>query len=266
MAIDSVVFATMGSSSRKGVYVDVTSFIETFNQTKTEVGFNRALMAFSSAMGFSQYRFALIVPQSLTRPKAIIFSHCSESWVERYGQEGMLPRDPVIYLSMQSLLPIYWQEIPLEPMLPEGALALMDEARECGLHDGISFPFRGACGESGILSFITEEDGLDIKAKAPTLRWVTDYIFNAGVRVVSSTKNNPALSSRELECLFWASEGKTAEEMGEILSITARTVNYHIQEAVHKTNSVNRYQAIAKVAMGGLLRPDLTLIKIEDYL
>jgi LuxR family transcriptional activator of bioluminescence operon len=223
-------------------------------------------MAFAQAMGFNQYRFALMVPQSLTRPKAIIFSRCNEAWVNRYGKENMLSRDPVIYLAMQRLLPIYWQDLHLEPILPDGALALMAEAKACGLHDGVSFPFRGAGGESGILSFITEDDGLDIKMVSPILRWVTDYIFNAGIRVVSSTERTPALSAREVECLFWASEGKTAEEMGEILSLSARTVNYHIREAVQKTNSVNRYQAIAKAAMGGLLRPDLTLVKIEDYL
>lgn len=246
--------------------MDVTKFIETFNQTNTEVELNHALMAFSQAMGFNQYRFALMVPQSLTRPKAIIFSRCNEAWVNRYGKENMLSRDPVIYLAMQRLLPIYWQDLHLEPILPDGALALMAEAKACGLHDGVSFPFRGAGGESGILSFITEDDGLDIKMASPILRWVTDYIFNAGIRVVSSTERTPALSAREVECLFWASEGKTAEEMGEILSLSARTVNYHIREAVQKTNSVNRYQAIAKAAMGGLLRPDLTLVKIEDYL
>jgi LuxR family transcriptional activator of bioluminescence operon len=246
--------------------MDVTKFIETFNQTNTEVELNHALMAFAQAMGFNQYRFALMVPQSLTRPKAIIFSRCNEAWVNRYGKENMLSRDPVIYLAMQRLLPIYWQDLHLEPILPDGALALMAEAKACGLHDGVSFPFRGAGGESGILSFITEDDGLDIKMVSPILRWVTDYIFNAGIRVVSSTERTPALSAREVECLFWASEGKTAEEMGEILSLSARTVNYHIREAVQKTNSVNRYQAIAKAAMGGLLRPDLTLVKIEDYL
>jgi DNA-binding CsgD family transcriptional regulator len=246
--------------------MDVTKFIETFNQTNTEVELNHALMVFAQAMGFNQYRFALMVPQSLTRPKAIIFSRCNEAWVNRYGKENMLSRDPVIYLAMQRLLPIYWQDLHLEPILPDGALALMAEAKACGLHDGVSFPFRGAGGESGILSFITEDDGLDIKMVSPILRWVTDYIFNAGIRVVSSTERTPALSAREVECLFWASEGKTAEEMGEILSLSARTVNYHIREAVQKTNSVNRYQAIAKAAMGGLLRPDLTLVKIEDYL
>ncbi|MGL4354284.1 MULTISPECIES: LuxR family transcriptional regulator [Aeromonas] len=246
--------------------MDITRFVETFNQIKTDVELNQALMAFAQTMGFNQYRFALMVPQSLTRPKAIIFSHCNETWVNRYGKENMLSRDPVIYLAMQRLLPIYWQDLHLEPILPNGALALMAEAKACGLHDGVSFPFRGTGGESGILSFITEENNLDIKAVSPILRWVTDYIFNAGIRVVSSTERTPALSAREVECLFWASEGKTAEEMGEILSLSARTVNYHIKEAVQKTNSVNRYQAIAKAAMGGLLRPDLTLAKIEDYL
>ncbi|KHN59098.1 hypothetical protein BA188_10640 [Aeromonas hydrophila] len=246
--------------------MDGTKFIETFNQTNTEAELNQALMAFAQAMGFSQYRFALMVPQSLTRPKAIIFSRCNEAWVNRYCNENMLSRDPIIYLAMQRLLPIYWQDLHLEPILPDGALALMAEAKACGLHDGVSFPFRGAGGESGILSFITDDDGLDIKIVSPLLRWVTDYIFDAGIRVVSSTERVPALSAREVECLFWASEGKTAEEMGEILSLSARTVNYYIREAVQKTNSVNRYQAIAKAAMGGLLRPDLTLVKIEDYL
>lgn len=53
------------------------------------------------------------------------------------------------------------------------------------------------------------------------------------------------LSERELECLSWVSQGKTAGEIALILDCTANTINSHVAHAIHKLNAKNRAMAIA---------------------
>lgn len=247
--------------------MDINGFLSRFSSVKTEDELTKAIAAFSSAMGFGQFRLAVIIPQSLQRPIAVIFSHCSEDWVELYSRENLLQRDPIIHMAMRQTLPIFWHaSIVRTPDLPLGAMEVMERATEFGLRNGVSFPLRGAAGEAGILSFITQEPGTgQLMEASPLLRLAADYIFDAAIRVVSLRSHGKSLTKREVECLFWASEGKTSAEIAAILGITTRTVTYYMQEAIAKTNSVNRDQAIAKAAMGGLLIPNLDLVSVEDY-
>jgi DNA-binding CsgD family transcriptional regulator len=54
-----------------------------------------------------------------------------------------------------------------------------------------------------------------------------------------------SLSPREREVLWWAAEGKSAQEIGEILHIAKRTVDEHTQKAARKLGAANRTQAVA---------------------
>jgi len=56
----------------------------------------------------------------------------------------------------------------------------------------------------------------------------------------------PALSPREAECLRWAAAGKTDAEIGVILSISARTTRFHIENAKKKLGVATRIQAVAE--------------------
>ncbi|MBT3791015.1 MAG: helix-turn-helix transcriptional regulator [Alphaproteobacteria bacterium] len=61
------------------------------------------------------------------------------------------------------------------------------------------------------------------------------------------------LTAREVECLQWCAKGKNSAEVGKILGITERTVNWHIDNAIRKTNCVNRVQAVAKAVSLGII-------------
>ncbi len=54
-----------------------------------------------------------------------------------------------------------------------------------------------------------------------------------------------SLTPREREVLWWAAEGKSAWEIGEILGIAKRTVDEHTQKAIRKLGAFNRTQAVA---------------------
>lgn len=59
------------------------------------------------------------------------------------------------------------------------------------------------------------------------------------------------LTAREELCLNWVAQGKTSAEIGLILNISARTVNFHIQNACGKMGVRKRQAAIAKAILEG---------------
>jgi len=64
-----------------------------------------------------------------------------------------------------------------------------------------------------------------------------------------------ALNERELECLTWSARGKTSPEIGKIVNISKRTVNFHIENACRKLNVATRTEAVVKATSGRLIDP-----------
>jgi len=59
--------------------------------------------------------------------------------------------------------------------------------------------------------------------------------------------------ARELEVLRWTSAGKTAREVGMLLSISERTAAIHANRATHKLGCVGKHQAALKAIQLGLI-------------
>lgn len=55
----------------------------------------------------------------------------------------------------------------------------------------------------------------------------------------------PQLTKREVECLGWAAQGKTAWEISQILKISEATVSFHIENAKKKLDAKTLPQAVA---------------------
>lgn len=62
-----------------------------------------------------------------------------------------------------------------------------------------------------------------------------------------------ALTAREESCLYWAAHGKTSWEIGAILGITERTVNFHIANTCTKFDVYTRQAAIVIALQTGVL-------------
>jgi len=67
------------------------------------------------------------------------------------------------------------------------------------------------------------------------------------------TLGNMALSARQTECLWWASQGKTSKETALILGVSERTVNFHLHNAFHKLGVHSKNAAVAKAILQNLL-------------
>ncbi|OHB26238.1 MAG: hypothetical protein A2790_19915 [Phenylobacterium sp. RIFCSPHIGHO2_01_FULL_69_31] len=61
------------------------------------------------------------------------------------------------------------------------------------------------------------------------------------------------LTSRQIDCLRWVQEGKTAWEIGQILGISGRTVESYLAIAFERLEVNTRVQAVLKARALGLL-------------
>lgn len=77
----------------------------------------------------------------------------------------------------------------------------------------------------------------------------SEYLFrlldNDELVARSILKNRFDLTVREAEVLFWLSRGKTNREIGQILSMSPRTVNKHLEPVYRKLSVENRTTAVA---------------------
>jgi DNA-binding CsgD family transcriptional regulator len=69
----------------------------------------------------------------------------------------------------------------------------------------------------------------------------------------SRNEGNKRLTSQELECLRWCKEGKTNWEIGEILTISEKTVEFHLSNSMRKLGASNRITAVIMGIKDGLI-------------
>ena len=67
------------------------------------------------------------------------------------------------------------------------------------------------------------------------------------------TRPEVNLTRREREILHWTAEGKTAYEISIILSISERTVNFHVNNFKVKLSSATKILAVLRAKEIGML-------------
>ncbi|MBI3229769.1 MAG: autoinducer binding domain-containing protein [Burkholderiales bacterium] len=136
---------------------------------------------------------------------------------------------------------------------------MWEEARAHGLCFGWAQAARDAGGAVGMLTLARSSEQLTDTTIADNqykMAWLAQ-IVHVGMANMLKRKLVPesevVLTTREREVMLWTAEGKTAYEVGQILSVSERTINFHINNVVAKLGASNKIQAAVKAAILGLL-------------
>jgi DNA-binding response OmpR family regulator len=100
----------------------------------------------------------------------------------------------------------------------------------------------------GADDYVTKPIDFDVLATIITARL-------AGVARNELWPKRVALNDREVETLTWVARGKTSAEIAQILGLTKRTVDFHIDNARTKLGAATRTEAVIKAATGRLIEP-----------
>ena len=96
-----------------------------------------------------------------------------------------------------------------------------------------------------MLMLLCPDDVILSQQKLREVAVLASYFVSAIYRQQVQPEREMDLTERELECLFWISEGKTSDEIATILGISRNTINNYITSVMRKTATRTRSEAIA---------------------
>jgi len=212
------------------------------------------IAAQAQELGFEFCTHGLRLPLPITAPRTVFFSNYPAAWQARYQAQGYLDIDPTVAHGMRSAEPVLWSEA-LFQAVPE----LWREAQAHGVCHGWAQSMRDPEGVFSMLVLARSGPAItaeELTEKEEQMKWLV-HRSHAWMRAcgsdIEAARPHEALSEREVEVLRWSAEGKTSAEIAQILAISERTVNFHVNSAVAKLEASNKTSAAVRAAMLGLL-------------
>jgi len=205
-------------------------------------------------LGFEYCSFGMKGPVPLAAPRVVWCSNYPIEWQRRYSERDYIRIDPSVQQAITSDEMFVWDESN-RAKAPE----FMADAAAHGLRYGVGVPRRDARGMNSLLSFVRPEGDIgaeELAAKRERLYWLSVMCHDGMLKVWGDLLRDDAeatLSSRELDVLRWACEGKTSTDIAQIMIISEATVNFHTRNACAKLGTSNRTAAAVRAALLGLL-------------
>jgi len=178
-------------------------------------------------------------------------------WMKSYAENKLFLLDPVAIESMNMVKPFTWQEAYNRAEDSSDIKQFISEAEAFGLKQGITHSYNALQIDTAdtLISLETSKYKIGTEYLA-IVEYILPHLHEAVTRIYGASRELevlPEFTIREKETLKWAYEGKTAWEIGVILSIAERTVKFHLNNIYQKLNVANRSQAVAKAIRHGLV-------------
>ncbi len=133
--------------------------------------------------------------------------------------------------------------------------------RDRGIHGGVLTPIHDYAAGPAYLNLYSpyaDEAERHICENGPALAFAAGW-FHAQAKALAvaapPAAAAPLLTSREMDCLRLAALGLTAQETALALSVTVRTVEFHLKNATAKFGASNKVRAVALAVRQGLIEP-----------
>ena len=205
------------------------------------------------SLGFDYVFYNLKTALPLSNPKNIIHTTYPSKWADQYIENNYALTDPCVQRALSSLQPFVWDQ----KLLSENP-KLWSESSAFGINYGCTQSSCDINGVRGVLSLSRKELPLseeEFQAKAMKINWLTHTAHIEFSKFASQLQSNSSakLSKREVTVLRWTADGKTSNEIAQILGISERTVNFHIANAISRLNVTNKTAATIRATLLGLL-------------
>lgn len=227
-------------------------------QARTRDDLRDEVVRFALDLGFPFVSAMTVIDNAVGgEPQFISVNNTPAGFADVFYDPGEQRKDPVMQHVKREAVPIVWDQ---ETYVARGLGDLWETQAAFGYRTGICLALHLPHGRHFML-------GVDRARPLPRrpeslVRLVADlqlfavHAQDAAFRLLAPPQPSPdlpALTPRELEALRWTMDGKTAWEVGSIMSISERTAVLHLQNAMRKLDCVNKHQAVLKALRLGLL-------------
>jgi DNA-binding CsgD family transcriptional regulator len=219
------------------------------------------LVDFAHRLEFSYVSVALGLERPGEPPRFALLGNAPKAFQEAPRKTEDLRRDPVLMRMKHSSVPfLYDQDLYVQA----GCGDLWEEQAPHGFRTGISVAMHMPGGCHFLLGVdrdtpLPREDA-DLSRLFADLQLLAVYAQDASLRLLMpaaeaqwSRPELPALTAREREVMQWTAQGKSAWAVGQLLSMSEHTVNFHLRNVMRKLDVGTKHQAVLKLMEGGAL-------------
>jgi LuxR family transcriptional activator of bioluminescence operon len=180
------------------------------------------------------------------------FSSWTTGWTQHYNAKQYYKHDELVqYSKAGGHGPCDWSSPELAKYKTPKSKNIAQDARDYGVLGGCCFvlPPLGNAGR-GFFNIIKTRDNPHIQIGRDLHRDDINLFIGLMHSRMSELHGQydegtaSILSRRETECLTLVAQGRLTKEIAHILSCTERTVNFHLQNCMRKTDTTNRIQAL----------------------
>jgi len=198
---------------------------------------------------FGVFRFTY---EGLPLEKWLLGARVKKGKIARHVYKGELQASPVFRHCKEALEPFFWYDTPHEPYDDER----FKRAREDGVPEALVVPVPGPKGSIGVGWFGSATNN---RSELLKHRFTIQVICMAGfyrLKDLVAPAEEPTqsrLSKREREILVGVARGMSSEEIGDMIHLSDRTVDWHIEQAMKRLGAKNRVQAVVLAMQKGAL-------------
>tara|TARA_R110002073_G_scaffold211794_3_gene372129 strand:+ start:855 stop:1562 length:708 start_codon:yes stop_codon:yes gene_type:complete len=230
---------------------DVEEFISKINATSNLKTLQEQFTDTLIPLGFDKHTCLSFVDLNNPPSNSMLLFCFPEEWVTRYKQEKYFEDDVVLKTIHKTVRPCLWQNLN---DIDQRNAQIFAEAQEFGIKNGLTIPITLSGYYPTTINIAGEHRDIDPRTYHAVHLMAVHY-HHVLLRIGGQRYRPPMLTHRQSQCLYWAAKGKSDPDIAEILSITPRTVNYHIEIVREKFGVRTRAQVIAITTSCGLTFP-----------
>jgi LuxR family transcriptional activator of conjugal transfer of Ti plasmids len=225
-------------------------FVERLDGVTNGHDLRYAMTQFADGLGLTRFTYVDLRRPSPHPHLPVYLTTYPAQWKAHYERQRYGDIDPVIAMAQTSLFPFFWDDGILGAGASREQRKLFVEASDFAIRCGFTVPIYHSYGRA-FISFTADckskEMKRGIEAHRNVLHLASIYFHVHAQRKLGDVValRRPDLGLREIECLQWVLRGKTMWDVGEIMSISRRTVVFHLENAKRKLNAVSLPQAVA---------------------
>jgi DNA-binding CsgD family transcriptional regulator len=202
-----------------------------------------------------RYGFGVVIAVEITRRRGAqaitpIFGDISAPSILHYIERRHYAHCPVIRAA--SSAPTVWRDLKAQA-LDSAQRQVFDELGEFSMHDGHIITVRLGDNLPIGVSLAGPAVALDCPFDRTAVHLLSTHYGLIGAKFTQPRWSGGCLSPRQLECLRWVRDGKSSFDIGEILGISARTVDQHLLTACTRLGVRTRVQAVVEASLCGFL-------------
>jgi len=248
--------------------IPIDGYFDELNKAESFAHALDILLDITSDIGYTQVLYAYLpvpprLPSGEWLPLKLNVRNFPRGWED--GWNKFMSVDPYYRACFEGTLPFEWADVQRSERLMPAQQAACGYLSDFGLSRGMTIPVHLPFGRFAVVSAIVDRSTAnwqDIRDKSREAMFrLTHHFhkvihqreFESQIEMVLPVR----LSPREIECLYWASAGKTSSEIAIILGRSVETIRLHIKNAIAKLDASNRSHAVAKAMHLGLLQPEM---------